>query len=73
MSKESTTEEITDTYQIKISERKNCQLHSGEEGSLFYCVIKKNGEHLHTRQARNIERVQLLALQLLSAEFCEED
>ena len=44
-------EEIKTKFEIELSEVKDCDLLDGR-GSLFYCVIRRDGEHLYTCQAR---------------------
>ena len=61
------------TFTVELSEVKDCKLLDGSKGSLFYCVIKKDGEHIHTRQTLTADRAYLLALQLLSKDFSELD
>ena len=63
-------EKIKTTFEIELSEVKDCQLIGGR-GSLFYCVIRRDGEHLHTRQTCTAERAYLLALQLLSKDLVD--
>ena len=64
-------EEIKTTFEIELSEVKDGRLLDGSRGSLFYCVIRRDGEHLYTCQARTVDRACLLALQLLSKDFSE--
>ena len=56
------------TFTIELSEKKDCKLLVGR-GSLFYCRILKDGECIHTRQTLTVDRAYLLALQLLSKDF----
>ena len=63
-------QEIKTTFTIELSEVKDCQLISGK-GSLFWCVIRRDGEHLYTRQAKTAEQTYLMALQKLSKEFAD--
>ena len=63
-------EKIKTKFEIELSEVKDCQLIKGR-GSLFYCVIRRDGEHLHTRQTLTAEGAYLMALQLLSKDFSE--
>ena len=63
-------EEIKTKFEIELSEVKDCSLLDGR-GSLFYCVIRRDGEHLYTCQARTVDRACLLALQLLSEDLVD--
>ena len=56
------------TFTLKLS-KKDGTLLTGEKAPLYYCVIYKDGEHVHTRQVLNPDRAKLLGIQLLMESF----
>ena len=57
-------------YEVEFSVNDGTYL-DGTKGPLYYCVLRKDGEHMATRQTINKERVFLLALNLLSKELVD--